>query len=223
MWNRVLLAACMTMGLAMSQGIGSFLGVGIQEIDSVRAKELKLPDDAGVEVTRIAPDSPAEKAGIKTGDVVTQYNGQRVEGLEHLPEQGPFVLVSNHVSYADSPALAAALGYRRLRQTYWAGWTGVAFRNPLFRLMSRLAQVVPIEQGRAALSSLAFGAAVLKRKKNLIWFPEGGFSPTGALQPFKPGIGLLLEHYPVPVVPVFLHGTRAEEEAGRDGRDGTCG
>jgi len=84
MWNRVLLAACMTMGLAMSQGLGSFLGVGIQEIDSNRAKELKLPDDAGVEVTRIAPDSPAEKSGIKTGDVVTQYNGQRVEGMEQF-------------------------------------------------------------------------------------------------------------------------------------------
>jgi len=74
----------MTMGLAMSQGLGSFLGVGIQEIDSNRAKELKLPDDAGVEVTRIAPDSPAEKSGIKTGDVVTQYNGQRVEGMEQF-------------------------------------------------------------------------------------------------------------------------------------------
>jgi serine protease Do len=72
------------MGLAMSQGLGSFLGVGIQEIDSNRAKELKLPDDAGVEVTRIAPDSPAEKAGIKTGDVVTQYNGQRVENMEQF-------------------------------------------------------------------------------------------------------------------------------------------
>ena len=54
--------------------------MGIQEIDSNRAKELKLPEEAGVEVTRIAPNSPAEKAGIKTGDVVTQYNGQRVEG-----------------------------------------------------------------------------------------------------------------------------------------------
>jgi serine protease Do len=84
MWNRVVLAAFMTMGLAMSQGLGSFLGVGIQEIDSNRAKELKLPDDAGVEVTRIAPDSPAEKAGIKTGDVVTQYNGQRVENMEQF-------------------------------------------------------------------------------------------------------------------------------------------
>ena len=72
MWNKVVLAACMTTSLAMSQGLGSFLGVGIQETA------------AGVEVTRIAPDSPAEKAGIKTGDVVTQYNGQRVEGMDQF-------------------------------------------------------------------------------------------------------------------------------------------
>lgn len=84
MWNKILLAACMTTGLAMSQGFGSYLGVGIQEIDSNRAKELKLPDEAGVEVTRIAPDSPAEKAGIKTGDAVLEYNGQRVEGMDQF-------------------------------------------------------------------------------------------------------------------------------------------
>jgi serine protease Do len=95
MWNRVALIACMTASLALSQtpssprvtvlpGSGSFLGVAIQEIDSDRAKELKLPEEAGVEVTRIAPDSPAEKAGIKTGDVVTQYNGQRVEGMDQF-------------------------------------------------------------------------------------------------------------------------------------------
>jgi serine protease Do len=84
MWNRIALTTLMTAGLAMSQGLGSYLGIGIQEIDGNRAKELKLPDDAGVEVTRIAPDSPAEKAGIKIGDVVTQYNGQRVEGMEQF-------------------------------------------------------------------------------------------------------------------------------------------
>lgn len=84
MWNKVLLAACMTAGLAISQGLGSFLGVGIQELDSNRAKELKVPGEGGVEVTRIAPDSPAEKAGIKTGDVVTEYNGERVEGMDQF-------------------------------------------------------------------------------------------------------------------------------------------
>jgi long-chain acyl-CoA synthetase len=42
----------------------------------------------------------------------------------------------------------------------------------------------------------------------MIWYPEGGRSKTGELQPLKPGTGLLLEHYPVPVVPVHLQGTR---------------
>lgn len=82
MWSNVVLLACVTAGLAFSQG--SFLGVAIQEIDSDRAKELKLPEESGVEVTRIAPDSPAEKAGLKTGDVLTQYNGQRVEGMDQF-------------------------------------------------------------------------------------------------------------------------------------------
>src|SRR5207245_2058579 len=91
----------------------------------------------------------------------------RVQGIEHLPAQGPFLLAPNHASYLDPPAVAAALDYRWLRETYWGGWTGAVFSNPLSRLLSRLAQVVPIEPERAALSSLAFGAAVLKRRKNL--------------------------------------------------------
>jgi serine protease Do len=70
--------------IATSVGTTSFLGVGIQEIDAERAKALKLPEEAGVEVTRVAQDSPAEKAGIKTGDVVLQYNGQRVEGIDQF-------------------------------------------------------------------------------------------------------------------------------------------
>jgi len=94
MFTRIALIASITAGLGFGQlpvtsanlasPSGSFLGVGIQEIDSNRAKELKLPEEAGVEVTRIAPDSPAEKAGIKTGDVITQYNGQRVEGMDQF-------------------------------------------------------------------------------------------------------------------------------------------
>ena len=131
----------------------------------------------------------------------------RVEGLENLPDRGPFIIAPNHVSYLDSFVVAAALDHSVLRRTYWAGWTGAAFGNPLTRLVSRLAQVVPVDPGRAGLSSLAFGAAVLARGQNLVWFAEGERSPTGSLQPFKPGVGLLLSYYPVPVVPVFIHGT----------------
>jgi long-chain acyl-CoA synthetase len=130
-----------------------------------------------------------------------------VEGRENLPERGPFVVAPNHVSYLDSFAVAAALDYRLLRRTHWAGWTGAAFGNPLTRLVSRLAQVVPVDPERAGVSSLAFGAAVLAHGKNLVWFPEGERSRNGRLQPFKPGIGMLLKHFRVPVVPVSIRGT----------------
>jgi serine protease Do len=63
---------------------GSYLGIGIQEMTAERAKELKLRREAGVEITRVSPESPAEKAGLKVGDVVLQYNGTKVEGIEQL-------------------------------------------------------------------------------------------------------------------------------------------
>jgi serine protease Do len=63
---------------------GSYLGIGIQEITAERAKALKLAEEAGVEITRVAPDSPADKAGLKAGDVVLQYNGMKVESLEQF-------------------------------------------------------------------------------------------------------------------------------------------
>lgn len=62
----------------------SFVGVMVQEIDGTLARTLKLPEEAGVQVTRIEPESPAEKAGLKTGDVILEYNGQRVEGMEEF-------------------------------------------------------------------------------------------------------------------------------------------
>jgi long-chain acyl-CoA synthetase len=139
----------------------------------------------------------------------------RVEGLQNLPDEGPFIIAPNHVSYLDAFAVAATLDHGVLRRTYWAGWTGAAFGNPLTRLVSRLAQVVPVNPGRAGLSSLAFGAAVLRRKQNLVWFAEGERSPTGTLQSFKPGIGMLLNNYPVPVVPVFIRGTYEAMPRGR--------
>jgi serine protease Do len=63
---------------------GTYLGVNIAEIDDNRAKELKLKEDYGVEITRVEENSPAEKAGMKPGDVVLEYNGQRVEGMEQF-------------------------------------------------------------------------------------------------------------------------------------------
>jgi len=70
--------------VVIAKGSGSFLGIGVQEIDDERAKALNLKEERGVEVTRVEDDSPAAKGGIKTGDVVLEYNGDRVEGVEQF-------------------------------------------------------------------------------------------------------------------------------------------
>ena len=141
--------------------------------------------------------------------------GVRAVGIENLPADVNVVLAPNHRSYLDPLALAAVLPRARLEATFWGGWTPLLFGNPLARLFSRAARIVPVDPERAAISSLAFGAAVLQRNLNLVWFPEGGRSPTGELQRFLPGIGVLLERFRVPVVPVFIHGTERMLPPGR--------
>jgi serine protease Do len=65
----------------LNKTAGSFLGISVLEIDSERAKALNLKEERGVEVTRVEEESPAAKGGLKVGDVVLEYNGQRVEGV----------------------------------------------------------------------------------------------------------------------------------------------
>lgn len=58
----------------------SWLGVELREVTGETAKDLKLPAERGVVVSSVVPDSPAAKAGLKENDVVTEINGQHVEG-----------------------------------------------------------------------------------------------------------------------------------------------
>ena len=62
----------------------SYIGVGLGEIDSERARQLKLKEEHGVELTHVEEDSPASRAGLKSSDVVLEFNGQRVEGMEQF-------------------------------------------------------------------------------------------------------------------------------------------
>src|ERR1700739_334243 len=59
---------------------GSWLGVETQEVTAEKAKELKLSAERGVVIGKVLEDSPAAKAGLKDGDVITEINGQRIEG-----------------------------------------------------------------------------------------------------------------------------------------------
>jgi serine protease Do len=83
-----------SVGMAQSQQVRAtqvanvpmvtYLGVAFRDVDVERAKTLKLPEQGGVEITFLAPNSPASDAGMKAGDVVAQYNGQRVEDGEQF-------------------------------------------------------------------------------------------------------------------------------------------
>jgi serine protease Do len=62
------------------EGGPSFLGIEAREVTAENVKQYKLQAERGVVVGRVAPDSPASKAGLKETDVITEVNGQRIEG-----------------------------------------------------------------------------------------------------------------------------------------------
>jgi serine protease Do len=62
----------------------SYLGVSVMDVDSARAKALKLKEERGAEITRTDLSGPAAKAGVKVGDVVLEYNGQPVQDSAQL-------------------------------------------------------------------------------------------------------------------------------------------
>jgi serine protease Do len=61
-----------------------YLGVMIQDLTPALAKEFKLKDATGALVGDVTPKSPAEKAGLKGGDVIVEFNGKKVADSRHL-------------------------------------------------------------------------------------------------------------------------------------------
>ena len=61
-----------------------YLGVVIQDLSPGLAEQFKLTDTKGVVVNQISKDAPADKAGLKIGDVITRINGKTVESTGQL-------------------------------------------------------------------------------------------------------------------------------------------
>lgn len=62
----------------MLGGNRMYLGINLQELDSDLASYFKVDPGAGVLVTRVESGSPAEKAGVRSGDVITHVNGEKI-------------------------------------------------------------------------------------------------------------------------------------------------
>jgi serine protease Do len=67
---------------AILEGPGSRIGVTARDLDPAEAERLKVT--GGVMVERVLPDSPAEKAGLRSADVVVEFDGERVRSLRHF-------------------------------------------------------------------------------------------------------------------------------------------
>lgn len=129
----------------------------------------------------------------------------RVEGRSNLPSDGPFIIAVNHTSDLDHLVMGASLNWSTIRRIRWGGEAHRLFCSPFRRLISRTCGVYPVGEW-VARSALASGCLVLQWGHVQIWFPEGWRSPDGRIQPFARGIGFLLKHTGVPVVPTHLSG-----------------
>ncbi len=61
------------------------IGVGVQPVTQALAESFGLQRADGALVSQVEPDSPAAKAGVKTGDVILSWNGQAIDGANNLP------------------------------------------------------------------------------------------------------------------------------------------
>lgn len=126
-------------------------------------------------------------------------------GMAHIPEEGPAVIVCNHVSFVD----ALILGGNIRRPVRFVTYHKV-YRIPVLNFIFRTAGAIPIAPAKedAALMKKAFDdiAAALQAGEVVGIFPEGGLTPDGEVQEFRQGIERIIERTPVPVVPMALSG-----------------
>jgi serine protease Do len=114
---------------------GTYLGVSLEEVGAARARDLKLKETSGVEITRVEEGSPAEKAGLKPNDVVLEYNGQRVEGMEQFGRLVRETPAGREVKLVISrggvnQTVAATVGTRKNKALGWSMPPGQDFQLP---------------------------------------------------------------------------------------------
>ncbi len=126
-------------------------------------------------------------------------------GLERIPDQGPAVLVCNHVSFMD-PLVIAGCCRRPTRFVM----DHRIFATPGLGFIFRAARAIPIASGRdhPEVLSEAYDevSRALEAGELVCLFPEGRITRHGQMNEFRPGIERIVERNPVPVIPIALAG-----------------
>jgi 1-acyl-sn-glycerol-3-phosphate acyltransferase len=134
----------------------------------------------------------------------TVYRVRR-RGLDHIPDDGPCIVVCNHVSRVDALIIAACVG-RPIRFII----DEPTLRTPLLAFIFRSMRAIPIasDAGERGAPSPAFTAAraALAAGEIVGVFPEARIAPTGELGAFRPWVQQIAATMPVPVVPMAVRG-----------------
>ena len=125
--------------------------------------------------------------------------------VERIPEEGPAILVCNHVSYVDALVIGAA-SPRPIRFVM----DHRIFKLPLMGWIFRTARAIPIapaKEDQWLMEKAYIDIAQALHEGDLVCiFPEGKLTTTGEMNEFRGGIAKILERSKVPVIPMALRG-----------------
>jgi len=128
-----------------------------------------------------------------------------VKGADQIPDEGPCVLVCNHVSFADAVVIGASI-----RRPVRFVMDQRIFRIPVLSWFFRTVGAIPIAPAHEDAAGLERAyeqiAKALDAGDVVCIFPEGKLTASGDLQVFRQGVQHIIERSPVPVVPMALRG-----------------
>lgn len=126
----------------------------------------------------------------------------RITGLEHVPRDGPVLVVANHLHNADPVLVSVALP----RPLHFMAKKEL-FSVPVLKWIVRRVGAFPVDRGRADRSAFRRAEATLHHGIAVGMFPEGTRSTTNALAPAHPGAGLIALRSGAPVLPAVITGS----------------
>jgi len=136
--------------------------------------------------------------------IAIMYRIKRVN-MDQIPDEGPALMVCNHVSYVDALIIAGSC-----RRPVRFVMDSQIFKIPVFSFIFRTAGAVPIASKKKdpEIYEQAFKkiADYLKDGEVVCIFPEGMLTRTGEMNEFRGGVTRILEQTPVPVLPMALSG-----------------